>query len=360
MTKRNALLLQYLVVTCCLLWASGCRALDIKRVWWKNHFVLAASGEVVQGDAQRISDALTAIQPLAHGLPVILLNSPGGSVAEALKISDVFSHNKVHTVVPTGANCASACASIVFIAGTNRTIEEGGQLGQHSCSLAGVKDQQCNDIIASHALTKGVSFGSIQAFISYVAPQDILWFSRSQADCYGITKYPFTDESGFEKSEPCVIKFLTGKYPAPQAAWRVDFYSTGYRAFLRPVADHMREMELGVFCRDDNPGVLFVSMTIEGSSEVIKNAITGVSIIASPVNYASPPYSIIEADEQSSEVLVALGKGDVRRFLRSANELSFKVDVKSPFKPMVASAPLTESRNALLFAANNCVKRIKE
>jgi hypothetical protein len=107
------------------------------------------------------------LKPWPHGLPVILLDSPGGSVAEGLNMSDVLMSKKAHTVVPQGARCASACASILFIAGENRTVEVGGLLGQHSCSRDGVRAERCNEMVSRNAVSKGVSYGSISAFITY-------------------------------------------------------------------------------------------------------------------------------------------------------------------------------------------------
>ena len=182
--------------------AGNAGAMEIKPEVWNGHRVLLATGEIVSGDAERFSAALTGMQPSPHGLPIVLLHSPGGSVSEALKISEVSSKTNVHAVVPDGKWCASACASIVFVAGKMRTIQEGGTLGQHTCSRAGVKDEDCNEKISNHAIDHGVSHGSIQAFISYAAPKDMVWFTRSEADCWGITRYPFVQESGFDKSKP--------------------------------------------------------------------------------------------------------------------------------------------------------------
>lgn len=231
-------------------------AMEFKLVEWRSHQVLRANGEIIKGDASALAKWLPALKPLPYGLPVILLNSPGGNVDEALRISELLTSRWVHTVVPSGARCASACASIFFIAGKDRTVEEGGLLGQHSCSVGGIKDQQCNDTISANAIAQGVSHGSIAAFITYADPSEMIWFDRELADCNGITRYPFETESGFNKSEPCVIKVITGHFPPAQSAWRVDFEKDGYRAFLRPALDHLRELELSLYCNDQVPSTL--------------------------------------------------------------------------------------------------------
>ena len=242
--------------------STQCAAMEISTGYWNGREVVLANGEVVNGDAQRFMVALASISRAQHGVPIVILNSSGGSVDEAFRVSDVFSRIPVHTVVPKGAQCASACASIIFIAGKYRTIEEGGEIGQHSCSRGGVKDQKCNDLLSENALNHGISYGSIAAFVTYASPKEMIWFTRSQADCFGLTNYPYTVESGFEKSEPCVIEVISGRKGGSQSAWRVDFKNDGYRAFLRPVSDDEREMELNLFCDNKKPGV-FCGFTVK-------------------------------------------------------------------------------------------------
>ena len=139
----------------CFAFVSGeTYAMEMQQIHWRGHKVIEATGEVVGGDTQRFTDALSKAKPAPDGFIVILLNSPGGSVSEALRISALFSHFNVHAVVPRGSRCASACASIIFVAAKYRTVEEGGLLGQHSCfdHVTGEKNQKCNEIIAQHAL----------------------------------------------------------------------------------------------------------------------------------------------------------------------------------------------------------------
>ncbi len=336
--------------------------MEIQQVNWKGRKVLQATGEVVDGDAQRFADALSKAKPLPHGLIVVLLNSPGGSVSESLRISTLFSLFKIHAVVPKDGRCASACASIIFVAAEYRTIEEGGLLGQHSCAdaVSGIKNEKCNEMISKHAVEHGVSYGSISAFITYTAPEKMIWFTRPDVDCYGITRYPFSTESGFEKSEPCVIEAITGKTPGAQSVWRIDFkLDGGYRAFLRPVADNKRELELNVFCKNDVPEILFLSMDIKGPSTLVKQAIKSAYLEADPVTYGHAKFSISQADAGFSRVVIQIRREDVIKFLTETNRIKFGLEVNAPYKPIFATTYLSESRKALLFAANDCINQAK-
>lgn len=165
-------------------------AMLIERTIWRDRPVLRLSGEIIAGDAVRLQEELPGLPMWPHGAPVVLLDSVGGSVAEAMRISNLFDRVPVHAVIPQGGRCASACASILFIAGRYRTVDPGGLLGQHSCSRNGVADSGCNAALAEHAVAHGVSYGSVAAFVTYVAPENVAWHTREQADCLGLTKYP--------------------------------------------------------------------------------------------------------------------------------------------------------------------------
>ena len=114
---------------------------------------ILASGEIVPGDAAKLARALNRSSPSYHGTPQILLDSPGGVVVEAIAMAELMRKTGVTTVVPARAMCASACASVLFVAGKYRAVEQGGQLLIHSCFDArnGRKIDQCDAYLAARA-----------------------------------------------------------------------------------------------------------------------------------------------------------------------------------------------------------------
>lgn len=321
---------------------------------WRGHTVLKLSGAIVAGDSERFLRLAPTIPTMAHGLPVLLLESPGGSVGEAFKLSQLMETLRFHTVVPDGARCASACASIIFISGTYRTVEPFGLLGQHSCSLDGVADQKCNELLGQHAVTKGVSHGSIAAFVTYTAPEDILWFSREDADGWGLTRYAGERESGFQKSEPRVIRMITGTTPPAQSAWRLDFHHDGFKAFLRPGADHERELQLDLFCRESLPGRLFLAMEINGPKEIIADAALAVNISTDRFSWEDRNPVVRQVDERVTAVEVEIPSSRIIEFLNRVSFVSYRIAMKRPFETIGADTWLDNSRTVLRFAANNC------
>lgn len=341
-----------------ILFASGpALSMDFEVVSWNGHEAIRATGTISAGATEVLDRALNTIIYAPHGARIILLDSPGGSVGEALAMSDMLRSHQTHMVIPDGARCASACASILFIAGTYRTVEPRGLFGQHSCSRHGVPVPECNEIISMHAFRNGVSHGSVHAFLTNVEPDQILWFSREDVDCWGISRYPFSNRSRFDKSEPCAIRALLGYMPDAQTAWRIDFMGNGYRAFLRPVADHERELELSVFCDERRPGIIFVSMDIDGPADLIRNAITRAALHAPPVIVDDAQFDVVQIDEFYSRVSISVPTGLVVPLLRRSNLLTMTLSVRPPYETIFASTILASSREALIFAANNCMGR---
>lgn len=336
--------------------ATAALAESIRVETWRGHSVLRLSGEISTGLADELANKIDKADVWADGTRVLLLDSPGGSVDEALRVSELLSNFPVRTVVPNGASCASACGSIIFVAGEYRTVEAFGRIGQHSCARGGVPDQVCNDKIAEHAVRHGVSYGSIAAFVTYTPPSEIIWFSRQDVDGWGLSKYPGETESGFEKSEPRVFKLLSGVMPPAQSAWRLDFHGDGYRAFVRTASDAEREMQLNLFCYESLPGRLFLSMEINGDIGTLNSAITKVSVFVEGVGWDTDRPMVLQDDPAVASVVMEIPGELIRRFLTSSDQLAFQIDLREPYVPIQATTYLAASRKNLLFAANNCAR----
>jgi hypothetical protein len=72
---------------------------------------IKATGAIRTGDAEKLRALVPAATVDEKGLRRINLESPGGEVAEALRVADVIRNNNFMTVV-TG-ECASACAMVL-------------------------------------------------------------------------------------------------------------------------------------------------------------------------------------------------------------------------------------------------------
>ena len=337
---------------------------------WRGHTVVQLSGVISPGTANDVSNALDRADIWPHGAVVLLLNSPGGSVDEALKVSSVLDGRTVHTVVPDGARCASACASIIFIAGTYRTVEVFGALGQHSCSRGGMADEACNDAITAHAVEHGVSHGAIASFVSYAAPKDMIWFDRADADGWGLTRYPGEDSSGWARSEPRVMMMLLtmgqgvseiearSRVPA-QAVWRRDFRGDGYKAFVRTVNDDLREMQLNLFCHETLPGRLFIQMELLGSVNALRPVLREAALVIDGRGYGYSDPMTYQIDGEAMAIDVEVPADEITSLLTSSSRLDVIVDLRPPYSQMRATTYLNNGRENLLFAANSCATTLE-
>jgi hypothetical protein len=108
--------------------------------------------------------------------------------------------------------CASACASVLFVAGKYRTIEGKGTLAIHSCFDArdGTKMEDCDAAIATLARREGVSAGAMMAFQEMApGPGSVVLFDAKQAACFGLTRAP--GKASLGDNAPCIRQALSGK-----------------------------------------------------------------------------------------------------------------------------------------------------
>jgi hypothetical protein len=85
----------------------------------------AMRGTIAPGDAPRIVEALSRDPPAA-----VTLNSPGGSVSDALAIGRAIRDAGIATSIDEGAVCLSACPYLLA-AGVERTVADGALVGVH-------------------------------------------------------------------------------------------------------------------------------------------------------------------------------------------------------------------------------------
>ena len=84
-------------------------------------------GSIASGDAERIKQMISDLEDQPETL---ILQSPGGSVQDALALGRFLRNSGIDTQMLRGEFCYSACPYL-FAGGTNRQIETGASLGVH-------------------------------------------------------------------------------------------------------------------------------------------------------------------------------------------------------------------------------------
>ncbi len=87
---------------------------------------LLVTGQIAPGDDARFAKQLEA----EDGLLRAAINSPGGSVRDALAIGRALREAGINTEIEAGDVCFSACPYILA-AGVERSVGEGAQVGVH-------------------------------------------------------------------------------------------------------------------------------------------------------------------------------------------------------------------------------------
>lgn len=136
--------------------------------------VLVLTGVIQPGAYRQFRAAIAGRNPA-----VIVLDSPGGVLGEALLIGDEVRRRGLNTLVGPNGSCASACA-VVFLSGRTKFMGKGAEVGLHSAySLDGRASPQATQVMASYLSGVGVP-SSILKRMARTAPSDIRWLTKSE------------------------------------------------------------------------------------------------------------------------------------------------------------------------------------
>ena len=97
-----------------------------------NRLVLQGAIEV--GVAERFAEE---VDKRGDYIDTVILNSPGGSVNDALAISRIIRESGISTFVESGGYCASSCP-LILAGGVDRTVATDASIGVHQVASAGV------------------------------------------------------------------------------------------------------------------------------------------------------------------------------------------------------------------------------
>jgi hypothetical protein len=95
--------------------------------------VLTAEGMIDPGAADRLAEEL---ETRGEYVATVSLNSPGGSVEDAMTMGKLLRENDVSTEVADGALCASSCP-LIFAGGQKRIADKQAAIGVHQFFAVG-------------------------------------------------------------------------------------------------------------------------------------------------------------------------------------------------------------------------------
>lgn len=172
--------------------ASSAIAADIRMVLsdsWLQETSLTPliyiEGPIEGGDAERVRQLMTGLPEGSESFLMVALNSPGGDLAEGLKIARILQTANLQVVTDVldrngdPADCASSCV-LIYLGGGYRYLAESSRLGVHQFRYV------VDDIARRSETTRDVQLTSaeITDLISaaYVDPAFFSLMGRTEAD----------------------------------------------------------------------------------------------------------------------------------------------------------------------------------
>jgi hypothetical protein len=149
--------------------------------------VVVLSGDIEEGDTDGAEALIKTANDDGRLVTAIRLDSPGGSLAESVKLAELIRRAKLPTLVVSGSRCASACF-VVFAAGIEKFASHGAAIGVH-----GVSDRFGHQTAQTEAATRSMAritaaFGVPPAIVRRMigtAPSDIAWLSPDDLRAMG-------------------------------------------------------------------------------------------------------------------------------------------------------------------------------
>lgn len=135
--------------------------------------VLSMTGTIDPGSAERFA---AEIEARGEYVKTVLLDSPGGSVADALAMGKLIHEKGLDTSVPSGRLCASSCP-IIFASGAERIAGRDAAIGVHQIYAAALSGDNVDALrVAGVAMSDAQSMTAvITRHLSETGVDPALW-----------------------------------------------------------------------------------------------------------------------------------------------------------------------------------------
>ncbi len=114
---------------------------------------LVVSGTIEQGAAGRFREEL---EIRGRAIGTIVLDSPGGSLGDAMAMARLIRDHGLATRVAAGGICASSCP-LVLAGGVKRTVEDGASISVHQFYAAHVQETPAQAMADAQLVTARIS-----------------------------------------------------------------------------------------------------------------------------------------------------------------------------------------------------------
>jgi len=155
-----------------------------------KHFDNGSTQVIVEGrfELADVETFQTKVAPLSTARTTVALRSKGGRLLAGIRIGTLIRAKKLTTIVPDGAECASACA-LAWLGGTRRLVGKDSMVGFHSAfaqkDAGPTESGPGNAILGAYLNQLGLSEKAI-LYVTQAAPTSMKWMSMEDAAEHGI------------------------------------------------------------------------------------------------------------------------------------------------------------------------------
>jgi len=141
------------------------------------------TGKIVGEDFLKFFDARVLY---ARSWGFVYLESPGGSVLDAISIGQQIAEAEWDTVVGENSTCASACG-LIWLAGKRRFVAENARIGFHAVYYTDSRQitSNGNAIVGAYLSKLGFGLKTI-SYVTSMPPDQMDWLSSAKAKEYDI------------------------------------------------------------------------------------------------------------------------------------------------------------------------------
>jgi hypothetical protein len=176
-----------LALACAALWAGSAYAasISVESAGSDKRALIVVQGSFETKDGEQFFTKTSSLTDA-----IVRLQSNGGSLVAGIQIGETIRLKGFQTVVPAGARCASACA-MAWLAGTQRYMGPGAQIGWHSAYTANSEKGSgaANALLGAYLNRVGLPYSAV-VYITQSAPESIIWLSMADAKRLGIEVSP--------------------------------------------------------------------------------------------------------------------------------------------------------------------------
>jgi hypothetical protein len=145
--------------------------------------LIMLDGDLELGDIESFRNKVASISRAT-----VAFRSDGGSLLAGIRIGMLIRVKNFITVVPDGAQCASACA-VAWLGGARRFMGAGSKVGFHAAYVqkgsATTESGPGNAVLGAYLDQLGLPEDAI-VFITQAAPSSMKWLSMDEAGQHGI------------------------------------------------------------------------------------------------------------------------------------------------------------------------------